>query len=104
MRVFLTAIVVLLLCNSYTSLNAQSSFSGTFMTQDGSWVLRLKPVQAAYHGTLQSIDGVFALQATVNGEKMSGTIYTSARNFAFTASPKEKGLSVAADGKTYQFQ
>ena len=82
---------------------AQDPFSGTFMTQDATLTLRLKPMPEAYHGTLQSTEAIYALSATKKDQELTGTVYTNTGNYDFKATVAKGILTSVSEGKAYYF-
>ena len=82
---------------------AQSAFTGTFMTPNAAVSLQLKPVNNELHGLLVSTEGMYAIQAKNTATTISGTVFTEIGNYPFTGQTIQGGLSIVSEGVTYTF-
>lgn len=97
-------LVFFLLCSVFLSYSQGNNLNGYYSTSDYSLALRLKLMERGeYHGTLQSVDGVFALKLALNSEGVKGTIYTQTDHFSFSGSANAQGLFLESQGAEYQF-
>lgn len=82
-----------------------SDLEGFYSNPDYSLGLRMKSVNSTtLHGTLQSIDGVFALKATCSSGKISGALYTDAQNYPFQGTGSADGsLTLTSSAGSYTF-
>lgn len=96
----LTALL-LLMSVWFTSATSQIDvFVGSFTNTQQNISLRMKKVQMAYHGVVQSQDGVFAVSAQKVGQQLAGVIYTPSGNIDFQIIPQNGALAITALGKT----
>ena len=97
-------LVLFLLCSVFCGYGQTNNLNGYYSTSDYSLALRLKSMgKGEYHGTLQSIDGVFALKLNQNSEGVKGTVYTQTDQFTFSGSAQVQGLFLESQGAQYQF-
>ncbi len=95
--------IVLLNLLTIHSQAQNTAFTGMFTAQNGTLILRLKPVDNEYHGTLQTTNYMLVLKGLVSQGKMSGTLFTETGNYAFDATANNGILNVFFDGKTYRY-
>ena len=95
MKSLISLIFALLLIASTTM---GQDFSGTWVNATQTNIMQLKQVDAGYHGTVRSPDGVFVFNMSGNSRQLKGTLYTTAGNYAFTGFGQANQLSFTLNG------
>lgn len=85
---------------------AQSAgeISGTYSTPDYSLALRLREQdEDRLEGTLQSTQGIFALQLIREGNGVRGKVYTGTASYPFRGTVNPSSLTLTSETGTYTF-
>lgn len=95
--------LTLLLFCSYTQLQAQDLYVGTFAHSSGNVVLKIKPVATGYQGVLQSANEAVAFRAEVINNIMGGQLYRPEGVVNFSAGLIQGGIQMASGGYVETF-
>ena len=97
-------LVVLFLGVFCLNYSQEGALNGYYSTADYSFALRLRSMgKGEYHGTLQSVDGIFALKLFLRAAGVKGTVYTQIESFSFSGVKNAQGLFLESQGAQYQF-
>ncbi len=101
---FCICCLIALFWSSFAYAQSASEITGAFSTADYSLGLRLREQsEDRYEGTLQSAQGVFALQLVREGDGLKGTVYTGTVSYPFQGTVSPSGLTLTSEAGTYQF-